>query len=128
MAVDNTLTESARPLCIVAAEPVDARFAKIGELIRDWQPAALVSELPAERPVKAVRLLGEDLVLFRGADGYGLIGRFCAHRGVDLSFGRLEDAGLRCLYHGWKMDVEGTVLEMVSEPAASGGRSGMRAR
>lgn len=91
-----------------------------GRLLRAyWQPAALVSELPEERPVKAVRLLGEDLVLFRGAGGYGLIGRFCAHRGVDLSFGRLEDGGLRCLYHGWLYDRHGRCLEQPAEPEHS---------
>jgi phthalate 4,5-dioxygenase len=92
-----------------------------GGLLRAyWQPAALVSELPAERPVKAVRLLGEDLVLFRGENGdYGLIGRFCAHRGVDLSFGRLEKGGLRCLYHGWLYDSAGRCLEQPAEPEHS---------
>jgi phthalate 4,5-dioxygenase len=69
-----------------------------GRLLRAyWQPVALVSEMPAQRPVKAVRVLGEDLVLFRPeGGGWALVGRFCAHRGVDLSFGRLEDGGLRC--------------------------------
>ncbi|OZM76222.1 aromatic ring-hydroxylating dioxygenase subunit alpha [Pseudonocardia sp. MH-G8] len=91
-----------------------------GRLLRAyWQPAALVSELPAERPVKAVRLLGEDLVLFRGGGGYGLIGRFCSHRGVDLSFGRLEGDGLRCLYHGWLYDRRGHCLEQPAEPEHS---------
>jgi len=92
-----------------------------GGLLRAyWQPAALVSELPAERPVIPVRLLGEDLVLFRNEDGtYGLIGRFCAHRGVDLSFGRLENGGLRCLYHGWLYDRGGRCLEQPAEPAHS---------
>jgi hypothetical protein len=92
-----------------------------GGLLRAyWQPAALVSELPEARPVKAVRLLGEDLVLFRGENGdYGLIGRFCAHRGVDLSFGRLEKSGLRCLYHGWLYDSAGHCLEQPAEPEHS---------
>jgi phthalate 4,5-dioxygenase oxygenase subunit len=92
-----------------------------GGLLRAyWQPAALVSELPAERPVIPVRLLGEDLVLFRNEDGtYGLIGRYCAHRGVDLSFGRLENGGLRCLYHGWLYDRTGSCLEQPAEPAHS---------
>ena len=92
-----------------------------GGLLRAyWQPAALVSELPAERPVIPVRLLGEDLVLFRNEDGsYGLIGRFCAHRGVDLSYGRLENGGLRCLYHGWLYDRGGRCLEQPAEPAHS---------
>jgi len=85
-----------------------------------WQPAALVSELEDVRPVKAVRLLGEDLVLFRKAEGtYGLIGRWCAHRGVDLAYGRLEDCGMRCLYHGWLYDDQGHCLEQPAEPAHS---------
>jgi phthalate 4,5-dioxygenase oxygenase subunit len=92
-----------------------------GGLLRAyWQPVALVAEMPEERPVKAVRLLGEDLVLFRAPDGgYGLIGRFCAHRGVDLSFGRLEQGGLRCLYHGWLYDRDGQCLEQPAEPEHS---------
>lgn len=92
-----------------------------GGLLRAyWQPAALVSELPAERPVIPVRLLGEDLVLFRNEDGtYGLIGRYCSHRGVDLSYGRLESGGLRCLYHGWLYDRGGSCLEQPAEPAHS---------
>ena len=92
----------------------------LGRLMRAyWQPAALVSEMPADRPVKAVRLLGEDLVLFRREGGWGLVGRFCAHRGVDLSFGRLEDGGLRCLYHGWLYGSDGRCLEQPAEPEHS---------
>jgi phenylpropionate dioxygenase-like ring-hydroxylating dioxygenase large terminal subunit len=85
-----------------------------------WQPAALVSELRDERPVTPVRLLGEDLVLFRKPDGgHGLIGRYCAHRGVDLAYGRLEECGLRCLYHGWLYGPDGRCLEQPAEPAHS---------
>ncbi|MDO8187844.1 aromatic ring-hydroxylating dioxygenase subunit alpha [Conexibacter sp. JD483] len=85
-----------------------------------WQPAALVAELNEARPVKPVRLLGEDLVLFRKGDGsYGLIGRWCAHRGVDLAYGRLEECGMRCLYHGWLYDAEGRCVEQPAEPAHS---------
>jgi nitrite reductase/ring-hydroxylating ferredoxin subunit len=93
----------------------------LGRLLRAyWQPAALVSEMPAERPVKAVRLLGEDLVLFRTeGGGWALVGRFCAHRGVDLSFGRLEDGGLRCLYHGWLYGPDGRCREQPAEPEHS---------
>ena len=91
-----------------------------GVLRAYWQPAALVSELPAERPVQAVRLLGEDLVLFKRPDGgWGLVSRFCAHRGVDLSFARLESGGLRCLYHGWLYDAAGQCLEQPAEPEQS---------
>jgi len=70
-----------------------------GKLMRMyWQPAALVDELQGPRPVKAIKLLGENLVLFRDQQGrYGLIERHCAHRGADLAFGRLENGGLRRL-------------------------------
>jgi len=89
-------------------------------LRRFWQPAALVEELSPRRPVKAVRLLGEDLVLFRDEQGrLGLIGRRCPHRGTDLAFGRLEDGGLRCVYHGWLFDVAGRCREQPAEPEGS---------
>jgi len=91
-----------------------------GLLRRYWQPAALTEELAGNRPVKALKLLGEDLVLFRDGEGrYGLIGRHCSHRGTDLCYGRLENAGLRCLYHGWLYDVNGRCLEMPAEPKGS---------
>src|SRR5439155_1053630 len=80
-----------------------------GKLLRNyWQPVALTEELKGPRPVKAVRLLGEDLVLFKEKDRYGLLARHCAHRGADLAYGRLEDGGLRCSFHGWLYDVGGT--------------------
>jgi phenylpropionate dioxygenase-like ring-hydroxylating dioxygenase large terminal subunit len=93
----------------------------MGRLLRSyWQPTALVSEMPTQRPVKAVRLMGEDLVLFRREDGgWSLVSRFCAHRGVDLSYGRLEDGGLRCLYHGWLYGPDGRCLEQPAEPEHS---------
>jgi len=92
-----------------------------GRLLRMyWQPAALVDELQGPRPVKAVRLLGEELVLFRDAQGiYGLIQRHCPHRSADLAYGRLEPRGLRCLFHGWLFDTQGRCLEMPAEPAGS---------
>jgi phthalate 4,5-dioxygenase len=86
-------------------------------LRRYWQPAALVDELAGERPIKPVRLLGEDLVIFRDRQGrYGLVGRACPHRGTDLAYGRLEDGGLRCAFHGWLFDVNGNCLETPAEP------------
>lgn len=90
-----------------------------GKLLRQyWQPAALSEELDPTRPVIPVRLLGEDLVLFRDSTGrLGLMDRHCPHRGVDLSFGRLEDGGLRCPFHGWLFDVTGQCLEQPAEPA-----------
>ncbi|MFN5713917.1 MAG: Rieske 2Fe-2S domain-containing protein, partial [Bradyrhizobium sp.] len=89
-----------------------------GKLMRMyWQPAALVDELDGPRPVRPVRLLGENLVLFRGEDGsYGLIDRHCAHRGADLAFGRLENGGLRCAFHGWLFDTSGQCIETPAEP------------
>lgn len=87
---------------------------------RYWQPAALAEELAGPRPVKRVRLLGEDLVLFRDPDGrYGLLHRHCAHRGADLAFGRYEDGGLRCPFHGWLYDTNGACLQQPTEPAGS---------
>ena len=84
---------------------------------RYWQPAALVDELAGNRPVKPVRLFGEDLVIFKDEQGrYGLIGRHCPHRGTDLAYGRLEDGGLRCAFHGWLFDVDGKCLETPAEP------------
>jgi hypothetical protein len=92
-----------------------------GKLMRCyWQPAALVDELAGNRPVKPVRLLGEDLVLFRDENGrYGLIERACPHRGTDLAYGRLEAGGLRCAFHGWLFDVGGHCLETPAEPEGS---------
>ncbi|HUC65633.1 MAG TPA: Rieske 2Fe-2S domain-containing protein [Stellaceae bacterium] len=89
-----------------------------GALLRlYWQPAALAEELAGNRPVKAVRLLGEDFVLFKDERGrYGMLDRHCAHRGADLAFGRREDGGLRCAFHGWLYDVEGKCLETPAEP------------
>ena len=94
----------------------DAKTA-CGELLRRyWQPVSLSEELTGGRPLK-VRILGEDLVLFRDNQGRpGLVGLHCAHRGTDLSYGRIENGGLRCLYHGWLYDVNGRVLEQPGEP------------
>ena len=89
-----------------------------GRLMRQyWQPAALVDELKGNRPIKPVRLFGEDLVMFKDDKGrYGLVGRHCPHRGTDLAFGRLEDGGLRCAFHGWLFDINGKCLETPAEP------------
>lgn len=92
----------------------------LGGLLRAyWQPVALTSEISEQRQVKPVRLLGEDLVLFRSEDQWRLVGRFCAHRGADLAFGRLEDGGLRCLYHGWLYGGDGRCREQPAEPPHS---------
>jgi len=96
--------------------------APMGQLMRrHWQPICLIEEVsePDGAPVRA-RMFGEDLVVFRDSDGHvGILGEYCPHRGASLFFGRNEECGLRCLYHGWKMDVGGNVVEMVSEPAES---------
>lgn len=92
-----------------------------GTLLRSyWQPAALVEELDEERPIVAVTLLGEDLVLFRDDKGkYGLMDRYCTHRGADLCFGRLEQGGLLCTFHGWVFDSDGQCIEQGAEPIGS---------
>ena len=91
-----------------------------GKLLRRyWQPVALVDEMQGERPVKAVRILGEDFVLFRNGKQFGLIDRHCAHRGADLAYGRLEDGGLRCSFHGWLYDASGKCIETPAEPEGS---------
>jgi phenylpropionate dioxygenase-like ring-hydroxylating dioxygenase large terminal subunit len=104
-----------------------------GELMRRyWQPVELSENLPAGGPPIPVRVLSEDLVLFRpdtsgrpdssGRDEAGqpgLLGLQCAHRGADLSYGRLEDGGLRCIYHGWLYDRSGRCLEQPGEPEGS---------
>ncbi|UUX95302.1 Rieske 2Fe-2S domain-containing protein [Aquabacterium sp. J223] len=97
--------------------------APMGQLMRrHWQPVCLIEEVsePDGAPVKA-RLFGENLVVFRDSDGQvGVMDEFCPHRRASLVYGRNEEGGLRCLYHGWKMDVKGNVVEMASEPASSG--------
>jgi phthalate 4,5-dioxygenase oxygenase subunit len=96
-----------------------------GELMRRyWQPAALTDELAPEstgnRALIPVRLFGEDLVLFRDEQNrYGLLEKHCCHRGADLNYGRLEDGGLRCPFHGWLFDVTGACMEQPGEPDAS---------
>lgn len=91
----------------------------MGELFRQyWIPAMLAEELPEnDCPPVRVKLLGEAMIAFRDTDGrYGLIEEFCAHRRVSLWFGRNEECGLRCPYHGWKFDVEGNCVDIPSEP------------
>ncbi|HUQ74774.1 MAG TPA: Rieske 2Fe-2S domain-containing protein [Burkholderiales bacterium] len=91
-----------------------------GKLLRRyWQPVALTDEMQGPRPVKAVRLMGEDLVLYKAGGGYALMQRNCPHRGADLAYGRLEPDGLRCSFHGWKFDGSGKCVETPAEPAGS---------
>ena len=85
---------------------------------RFWMPALLPSELPApDCPPVRVRLMGEDLVAFRDSEGrVGLVDEACPHRRASMFFGRNEECGLRCVYHGWKFDVDGNCTDMPNEP------------
>jgi len=89
---------------------------KMGELMRRyWQPIAAIAELD-DHPTKPIRLMGEDLVLYKDLSGtYGLIDRHCCHRRADLSYGYVEECGLRCNYHGWLYDRDGSCLEQPFE-------------
>ena len=101
----------------------------MGDLFRRyWVPALLDWELPEpDCPPVRVKLLGERLIAFRDTEGrLGLIDEFCAHRGVSLWFGRNEECGLRCAYHGWKYDVTGQCVDLPSEPEESGMRKRIR--
>jgi phthalate 4,5-dioxygenase oxygenase subunit len=95
----------------------------MGDLFRQyWMPALLSEELPEPdcAPVR-IKLLSERLLAFRDSEGrLGLIDEFCAHRGVSLWFGRNEESGLRCPYHGWKYDITGQCVDVPSEPVESG--------
>src|SRR5437867_13130418 len=94
----------------------------MGRLLRRYLSPALLSEdipVPDCPPVR-VRLLGEDLVAFRDTEGkIGILDEHCSHRGTSLFYGRNEECGLRCIYHGWKYDIEGNVLETPAEPEGS---------
>ena len=92
--------------------------APMGQMMRRyWLPAIASAELIADGAPKRVRLLGENLVAFRDTSGrVGLLDENCPHRGASLVLARNEQCGLRCLYHGWKLDVEGRVLETPPEP------------
>src|SRR5919206_2382435 len=95
----------------------------MGDLFRRyWLPALHAEELPEdESPPVRVKILSERLIAFRDGEGrYGLIDEFCAHRGASMWFGKVEDCGLRCAYHGWKYDVDGQCIEVPSEPENSG--------
>ena len=103
----------------------------MGNLIREyWIPALPSNEFPGpDSPAKRMRLLGENLVMFRDSDGnVGCFPESCPHRGASLYFGRSEEGGLRCIYHGWKFDVNGNCLEMPSEPETSNYRDKVHIR
>jgi 5,5'-dehydrodivanillate O-demethylase oxygenase subunit len=92
-----------------------------GELLRRyWHPVAIAADLTPDNPTKFVRILGEDLVLFVTPKGEaGLLHDRCAHRGVSLSYGRVEERGIACAYHGWLYDIQGNCLATPAEPADS---------
>ncbi len=92
----------------------------MGELMRRyWQPIAAISELD-EKPTKAVRIFGEDLVVYKDLKGnFGLIDRNCPHRRADMTFGIPEECGLRCSYHGWMYDATGRCVEQPFEDIAA---------
>ena len=88
-------------------------------LRRYWHPVTVASEMK-DKPIKRVRILGEDLVLYRGEDGsYGLVGEQCPHRGTSLAYGTIEGANIRCPYHGWLYDSDGRCVEQPAEPSNS---------
>ena len=97
-----------------------------GEMLRRyWWPVWFTEQLK-DKPVP-VRLLGEDLILFRDGQGRpGLLDRRCPHRGASLELGRCEAQGLRCCYHGWLFDVAGKCLEQPAEPPGSKLKDGVR--
>ncbi len=102
----------------------------MGDLMRQyWIPAVRSDEFPSpDSPPLRVRLLCEDLIAFRTTSGgVGLIQNACPHRGASLFFGRIEEDGLRCVYHGWKFDREGRCVDMPSEPAESNFKTKVRA-
>jgi 5,5'-dehydrodivanillate O-demethylase oxygenase subunit len=92
----------------------------MGALLRRyWQPVAGASELDGN-PIKPIRLMGEDLVLYRDRAGrHGLIDRHCPHRRADMAYGWVEDKGIRCSYHGWLVDETGSCLEQPYEDTTS---------
>jgi phenylpropionate dioxygenase-like ring-hydroxylating dioxygenase large terminal subunit len=98
----------------------------MGDMMRHyWIPALMPSELPyPDCPPVRIRLLGENLIAFRTTSGQvGLVANSCPHRGASMFFGRNEEEGLRCVYHGWKFDVTGACIDMPSEPAESNFRN-----
>lgn len=93
-----------------------------GEMLRRyWMPVACAGELTGEKPIKAFRLLSEDLVVYRDRKGrYGVVGERCPHRSASLAFGRVDGEGIRCPYYGWKFDCTGKCLEQPAEPESAG--------
>lgn len=106
----------------------------MGQLMRQyWIPALLSTELPqADCPPVRVRLLGENLIAFRDTQGrVGMLANNCSHRGASLFFGRNEENGLRCVYHGWKYDVDGRCARLfgrIPNQSPIGARCGSQSR
>jgi phthalate 4,5-dioxygenase oxygenase subunit len=101
-----------------------------GIMRRHWLPVCMSEEVAEAdgKPVRS-RLLGEDLVVFRDSKGrLGVLGEFCLHRRASLAYGRNEECGLRCLYHGWKFDIEGNVMDMPSEAPGAAQRLGKKTK
>ena len=99
-----------------------SRGTPLGDVMRRyWLPALLSTEVPEpDDPPVRVKLLGEDLVAFRDTQGrVGVLDELCPHRLASLFLGRNEECGLRCVYHGWKFDVDGNCLDMMNEPEGS---------
>ena len=103
----------------------------MGDLMRQyWLPAVRADELPSpDCPPVRIKLLSEELIAFRATSGaVGLMQNACPHRGASMFFGRNEEEGLRCVYHGWKFDVSGACVDMPSEPAESNFKNKVRTR
>src|ERR671910_1182592 len=102
----------------------------MGNMIREyWVPALTPDDLVPDGPPLRVRLLGENLIAFRTTSGdVGLIQNSCPHRGASMFFGRNEEEGLRCVYHGWKFDTSGACVDMPSEPAESNFKNKVRTK
>jgi 5,5'-dehydrodivanillate O-demethylase len=101
-----------------------------GELLRRyWHPVAVAGELTEETPIKAVRILSENLVVFRDKKGrYGLVAERCSHRSASLAYGRVDEEGIRCPYHGWKYDRGGRCIEQPTESPESTFKDRIRQR
>ena len=98
------------------------RGAPAGELLRRyWMPVLCAGELTNDKPIKSFSLLGENLVVFQDKSGrYGVVAEQCPHRKASLAFGRVDEQGIRCPYHGWKFDCAGKCLEQPAEPETGG--------
>ena len=99
-----------------------AKGAPMGELLRRfWMPALLSEELPErDGPPKKIKILGEELLAFRQTDGrVGIVEQHCPHRGANLYYGRNEECGLRCSFHGWKFDIDGNCVDLPTSPPES---------